>query len=94
MQTVKQACAPRPGVFDPSRRDTVLHLGDLVADRIDSAEFCAENYSTEGMCTLLTEGFRRLEGHSTQGACECGQISSFLLLYVLTAIVFLSHATR
>ena len=73
MQTVKQACVPRPGTFDPSRRDTVLHLGDLVADRIDPAEFFAENYITEGMRTLLTEGFRRLEGASSQGVFKLTQ---------------------
>ena len=46
MQTVKQACRPRPGAFDPTRRDTVLDLTDLIDDRIDPAEFFAENYIT------------------------------------------------
>ena len=73
MQTVKQACVPRPGTFDASRRDTVLHLGDLVAGTIDPAAFFAENYITEGMRTLLTEGFRRLEGQSTQGVFKLTQ---------------------
>ena len=73
MQTVKQACVPRSGTFDPNRRDTVLHLGDLVADRIDPAAFFAENYITEGMRTLLTEGFRRLEGASAQGVFKLTQ---------------------
>ena len=73
MQTVKRACVPRLGTFDPNRRDTVLHLGDLVAGRINAAEFFAENYITEGMRTLLTEGFRRLEGHSTQGVFKLTQ---------------------
>ncbi len=73
MQTVRQACTPRPGVFDASRRDTVLHLGDLVAERIDPAAFFAENYITEGMRTLLTEGFRRLEGASAQGVFKLTQ---------------------
>ena len=73
MQTVKQACDPRPSTFDPSRRDTVLDLDDLVADRIDAGEFFAENYITEGMSTLLTEGFRRLEGRSTQGVFKLTQ---------------------
>ncbi len=68
MKTLKQACAPRPATFDPSRRDTVLDLSDLVEDRIDPAAFFAENHVTEGMKTLLTEGFRRLEGKSPQGA--------------------------
>ena len=73
MQTVKQACRPRPGAFDPTRRDTVLDLTDLIDDRIDPAEFFAENYITEGMKTLLTEGFRRLEGKSTQGVFKLTQ---------------------
>ena len=72
-QTVKRACTPRPGTFDSGRRDTVLDLTDLVEGRIDSAEFFAENYVTEGMRTLLTEGFRRLEGRSTQGVFKLTQ---------------------
>ena len=73
MLTIKQACQPRPGTFDPARRDTVLDLGDLVEERIDAAEFFAENYITEGMMTLLTEGFRRLEGKSSQGVFKLTQ---------------------
>ena len=73
MLTVKQACVPRPGTFDASRRDTVLDLTDLVQDRIDPAAFFAENYITEGMKTLLTEGFMRLEGQSTQGVFKLTQ---------------------
>ena len=72
-QTVKRACTPRPGTFDPARRDTVLDLTDLVDGRIDPAEFLGENYTTEGMRTLLTEGFRRLEGKSTQGVFKLTQ---------------------
>ena len=73
MRTVKQACIPRPGTFDPNRRDTVLDLTDLIEDRIDPGEFFAENYITEGMKTLLTEGFRRLEGKSEQGVFKLTQ---------------------
>ena len=68
-ETVRQACAPRAGVFDASRRDTVLDLGDLIGGRIDAGEFFAENYVTEGMRTLLTEGFRRLERCSPGAPC-------------------------
>ena len=68
--TVKQACTPRPGTFDPTRRDTVLDLTDLIDGRIDAAEFFAENYTTEGMRTLLTEGFRRLEGEVYPGCVQ------------------------
>ncbi|MDE0192036.1 MAG: DUF499 domain-containing protein [Gammaproteobacteria bacterium] len=73
MLTIKQACVPRSGTFDASRRDTVLDLTDLVEDRIDPGAFFAENYVTEGMKTLLTEGFRRLEGQSTQGVFKLTQ---------------------
>ena len=73
MKTVKQACIPRASTFDPTRRDTVLDLSDLVDGRIDPSEFFAENHITEGMKTLLTEGFRRLEGKSAQGVFKLTQ---------------------
>ena len=73
MKTLKQACAPRAATFDPTRRDTVLDLSDLVAGRIDPAAFFAENHVTEGMRTLLTEAFRRLEGRSAQGVFKLTQ---------------------
>ena len=73
MKTLKQACEPRQGAFDPTRRDTVLDLSDLIDGRIDPAEFFAENYVTEGMKTLLTEAFTRLEGKSTQGVFKLTQ---------------------
>ena len=41
--------------------------------RIDPDEFFAENHITEGMRTLLTEAFRRLEGKSTQGVFRLTQ---------------------
>ena len=73
MKTVKQLCTPRASVFDPTRRDTVLDLTDLVDGRIDPADFFAENHVTEGMRTLLAEGFRRLEGKSAQGVFKLTQ---------------------
>ena len=73
LRTVRQACTPRAGTFDPSRRDTVLDLTDLAAGRVDAGAFFAENYVTEGMRTLLTEGFRRLEGKSAQGVFKLTQ---------------------
>ncbi|MDE0627782.1 MAG: DUF499 domain-containing protein [Bryobacterales bacterium] len=73
MKTLKQVCTPRASTFDPTRRDTVLDLSDLIDGRIDPDEFFAENHITEGMKTLLTEGFRRLEGKSTQGVFKLTQ---------------------
>ena len=73
MKTIKQGCTPRASIFDSTRRDTVLDLTDLVDGRVDPEEFFAENHITEGMRTLLTEGFRRLEGKSTQGVFKLTQ---------------------
>ncbi len=67
MKTLTSLCTPRPSVFDPQRRDTVLDLTDLVENAIDPAEFFEENYVTEGMKTLLEQTFSRLEGRSEQG---------------------------
>lgn len=73
MQSLKQVCTPRPSVFDSQRRDTVLDITDLIADRIDPAQFFEENFITEGMKTLLEQGFRRLEGKSNQGVFRLKQ---------------------
>lgn len=73
MKRLKDNCTPRASAFDPTRRDTVLDLSDLVGKRIDPAAFFAENYVTEGMKTLLTEGFQRLEGQSAQGVFKLTQ---------------------
>jgi len=73
MLTIKQLCTPREVVFDPQKRDTVLDLNDLVAERIAPAEFFEENYITEGMKTLLEHAFRRLEGRSAQGVFKLKQ---------------------
>lgn len=73
MKALRHACKPRETVFDKTRRDTVLDLGDLIEDRIDVEDFFAENHITEGMEILLTEGFRRLERTSTQGVFKLTQ---------------------
>lgn len=66
MKSLAEACSPRPSVFDLLGRDTVYSLDDL--DSIDPRAFFAENYPTEGMKVLLTEGLKRLEGRSTSTA--------------------------
>ncbi len=73
MLTLAQACTPRDSIFDKTRRDTVLDLTDLAQGRIDAEAFFAENHITEGMRMLLSEGFRRLEGKSTQGVFKLTQ---------------------
>ena len=67
MQSLKNLCIPRQSVFDTQRRDTVLDISDLVANKITPDSFFAENFVTEGMRTLLTQCFKRLEGKSAQG---------------------------
>src|SRR5205823_1729463 len=56
----------RQSVFDFAGRDTVYNVDDL--NSIDPRAFFAENYPTEGMRQLLTEGLKRLEGKSTSAA--------------------------
>ena len=67
MKTLKQACTPRSSVFDAARRDSVVDLTELVANRIDAQAFFSENYATNGMKTLLEQAFRRFQGLSEQG---------------------------
>jgi len=62
MKTLRQACIPRASVFDSTKRDTVPDILDLAKGKIDPAEFFAENYATQGMRTLLSEAFKRLDG--------------------------------
>lgn len=73
MQSLQQLCEPRSSVFDSQRRDTVLDLTDLVSRRINPAEFFDENFITDGMKTLIDQGFRRLEGNSAQGVFKLKQ---------------------
>ena len=67
MKSLQQLCTPRDSVFDQQRRDTVLDLPDLIRENIKPEEFFAENYITEGMKTLLEQGFHRLEGKVQSG---------------------------
>lgn len=91
MKTLKSACKPRASTFDPTRRDTVLDLTDLIEGRIDSADFFAENHITEGMKILLREGFRRLEGKSPQGVFKLTQAMGGGKTHNLLALGLLSR---
>ena len=66
MKSLVEGCKPRSSVFELIGLDTVYSLDDL--DSIDPRAFFAENYPTEGMRQLLTEGLKRLEGKSTSAA--------------------------
>lgn len=73
MKTLKKACQPRKSIFDPSKRDTVLSLNNLIKGHIKPEEFFEENYLTQGMRLLLETGFKRLEGKSDQGVFRLTQ---------------------
>jgi hypothetical protein len=73
MKSLKQACKPRPSVFEFAKRDTVHTIEDLLKNRVDPTLFFEENYLTAGMKELLEKGFRRLEGNSEQGVFKLCQ---------------------
>jgi hypothetical protein len=49
MKILQLLCHPRPAVFDPSKRDTVLDITDLIDRELNAREFFAENHVTDGM---------------------------------------------
>lgn len=73
MKTLKTLCTPRESIFDSAKRDTVLNLSHLVADKVDPKTFFDESFVTEGMRTLLVEAFRRLQGQSDQAVFKLTQ---------------------
>ncbi len=73
MKSLKELCIPRDSIFDIARRDTVLNLSHLTSDKIDPKDFFEENYVTEGMKTLLTESFRRMQRKSEQAVFKLTQ---------------------
>jgi hypothetical protein len=98
MDTLNPLCKPRPSAFDSSKRDTVLDLTDL-ADFIDGKpdakikprEFFEENEVTDGMHTLLFEGFRRLEGRSSQGVFKLTQAMGGGKTHSMLVLGLLAH---
>lgn len=66
MKSLRDACTPRPSVFDRDRRDTTLDLTDLVDDRIQPDLFFEENYRTGNMRVLFRESFRRFQRRTQQ----------------------------
>lgn len=71
MEQLSAHCIPRQSVFDRSRRDVVLNLGDLLDGKLDEGageRFFEENYVTAGMKTLVEKSFDRLLGRRDQAA--------------------------
>ena len=67
MKSLSQACIPRQSVFDTQRRDTVLDLTDLVADRIDPSAFLRRELHHRRHEGPAATGLPALEGKSDQG---------------------------
>lgn len=92
MKTLRTACAPRPNVFDRSRRDGVLDLTDLIdPKKINSADFFEENYVTQGMGRLFKETFRRFKGQSQQGLFKLTQAMGGGKTHNMIALALLSR---
>src|SRR3972149_9253487 len=73
MKTLDKICIPRKSVFEPSRRDEVLDLTDLIEGNINALDFLEENYLTDGMKSLLREAFRSFGGQSASGIMKLTQ---------------------
>jgi predicted AAA+ superfamily ATPase len=70
---IKGTVQTRDGVFDKSRRDTVLLISDLKENKINPEKFFSENYLTNGMQSLFSEAFRRFSGRSDAGVITLTQ---------------------
>lgn len=69
--SLKANCTPRKSVFDRSRRDIVLNLGDLLDGKLNEAagkRFFEENYVTAGMKILVEKSFDRMLNRRDQAA--------------------------
>jgi hypothetical protein len=73
MKNLQQLCEVRQSVFDKSRRDVTLDISDLIDDDIDADQFFAENFITDGMKSLYSAVFKRLEGNSDDGIFKLTQ---------------------
>lgn len=73
MKNLQDLCKVRQSVFDKSRRDVTLDISDLIDDDINTDQFFAENFITEGMKSLYTAVFKRLEGNSDDGIFKLTQ---------------------
>ncbi len=53
VKTLLKFCKPRGSVFDETKRENVLDLTDLIEYNIDPGRFFDENFSTQGMKSLM-----------------------------------------
>lgn len=70
---LRTLCAPRAGLAEQARSETVADLADLLAGHISPEPFFAETHVTAGMEDLLKQLFGRLMGSSEQGVFRLKQ---------------------
>ncbi|PYG84914.1 chitobiase/beta-hexosaminidase-like protein [Ruminiclostridium sufflavum DSM 19573] len=73
MKTIFQACKVRESVFDETKRDDTLDLGNLVNNSIDAKHFFEETFITEGMKLLFDTAFKRFRGQASGGIVKLTQ---------------------
>lgn len=73
MKSLFDLCRPRQSVFDEGQRDDVLHLMNLIDQKIDPELFFSENYVTEGMKELLDVSFKRFMRKGATGLIKLTQ---------------------
>ena len=60
--TVKTLCKPNETVSDDALLDRVERLEDFVSSSLVAEEFFLKNHMTEGLKSLVSQGFERLSG--------------------------------
>jgi len=71
LKTLSEACVPRKSVFDRSRKDVVLQLGDFLNGALtedDAKIFFEENFVTNGLKSLVSKTFDRIVGVKDQAS--------------------------
>ena len=72
MKPLEQLCNPRESIFEEDYKDTVLDITNLIDEKISARDFFETDCVTDGVRTLLREGFRRFARRSEK--------STFLLI--------------
>jgi hypothetical protein len=71
--TVRKACKVSELVSNDRLVDQIANLEDLEKRRIDPDAFFRRNHFTDGLRTLVYNGFERLSGRSDGGAFSLSQ---------------------
>ena len=89
--TVRKACKVSELVSNDSLVDQIANLEDLEKGRIDLDAFFRRNHFTEGLRTLIYNGFERLSGRSDGGAFYLSQSMGGGKTHALIAFALLAQ---